>query len=569
MAISLPLYDETKHWQWSQFEPYYKELTDRSLTANSVASWLADWSAVSRALDELSTRLQIDIAVNTADTDAEARYNTFLENIFPPMQAAEQALKQKLLDSGLEPEGFSVPLRNIRGEAEIYRDANLPLLTEERKLGTEYDKIRGAQTVMWEGEERTIASLAPLLMDNDRAVREKVWRVTRERYLQDYDALNNIWNQLLKVRQQIADNTGLPSFREYRWKQLLRFDYTPDDCKQFHRAIEEVVVPVYRRILDQHRRRLGVDKLRPWDVQWFGQPFHTPALKPFSEVSQLEQGTSAIFKRVDPKLSNYYEIMLRDKCLDLANRKNKAPGGFCTFLPITKRPFIFMNAVGLHDDIQVLLHESGHAFHAFETAELPYVQQQMVPMEFAEVASMAMELLASPYLAETGFYTEAQVARARIEHLESNISFWVYMAVVDAYQHWVYENVNDASDPKKCDAAWIGLMKRFVPDVDYTGLEAEHMLLRHTQLHIFQIPFYYVEYGLAQLGAMQIWANSLTDQARAVADYQKALALGFTVTLPKLYEAAGAKFTFDPETLRRVVTLAEQVINQLEMVAAN
>jgi oligoendopeptidase F len=304
--------------------------------------------------------------------------------------------------------------------------------------------------------------------------------------------------------------------------------------------------------------------LRPWDAVWFGQPFRTPAIKPFSEVAQLEQGASSIFKRVDPQLSDYYETMIRDHCLDLGNRKNKAPGGYCTFLNVTKRPFIFMNAVGLQDDVDTLLHESGHAFHAFESAQLPYIQQQMVPMEFAEVASMAMELLASPYLGEAGFYTYAQLARARVEHLESNISFWVYMAVVDAYQHWVYENIDAAADPAQCDAKWIELMKRYIPDVDYTGFEKEHMLLRHTQLHIFQAPFYYVEYGLAQLGAMQIWANALNDQAGAVSAYRKALSLGYTVPLPKLYETAGAKFTFDKDTLRRVVTLAEQVINELE-----
>ena len=273
-----------------------------------------------------------------------------------------------------------------------------------------------------------------------------------------------------------------------------------------------------------------------------------------------------MFHRVDSRFGEYYDTMARESLLDLDNRKNKAPGGYCTSFPMSRRPFIFANAVGLPDDLQTMLHESGHAFHNFERYALPYTQQRQVGLEFAEVASMSMELLAAPYLAakDGGVYSEADAARAHIEHLEKNILFWPYMAVVDAFQHWVYENPADAADPSKCDAQWAAQWNRFMSGVDWSGLEEEMKTGWQRKLHIHQVPFYYVEYGLAQLGAVQIWANALSDQAGAVASYRRALALGGTVLLPQLFAAAGAKFAFDAATLRKYVDLMERTIEKLE-----
>jgi len=258
--------------------------------------------------------------------------------------------------------------------------------------------------------------------------------------------------------------------------------------------------------------------------------------------------------------------MARESLLDLDNRKNKAPGGYCASFPMSKRPFIFMNAVGLHDDLQTMLHESGHAFHNFERDALTYSQQRQIGLEFAEVASMSMELLAAPYLAarEGGVYSDADARRARVEHLESDILFWPYMAVVDTFQHWVYAHPSDAADPSKCDAQWAVQWDRFMGGVDWGGLDEEMVTGWHRKLHIHQVPFYYVEYGLAQLGAVQVWANALRDQAGAVARYRRALALGGTAALPQLFAAAGAKFAFDTATLGRYVDLMERTIEELE-----
>lgn len=557
--------DEFMSWSWQQIQPYYRDLTERPLSADVIAAWLADWTRLQNLVYETYSRLHVATTCNTADKEAEERYNWFLEEIYPRSEAAAQELKQKLLASGLEPEGFEVPLRNMRAEAELFREENLPLLSEEQKLGSEYDKIIGAQTVEWEGRELTLTQLHAVCEGADREVRERAWRLASQRRLADREAINAIWQKLLDVRRRLAANAGLPDYRSYRWRQLLRFDYAPEDCARFHQAIQEVVVPAATRIYERHRRRLGLETLRPWDLD---HDFYAPSirpLRPFTTVDELESKASAMLHRVDPQLGAYFEMMRKEKLLDLDNRKAKAPGGYCTTFPARQRPFIFMNAVGLHSDIQTLLHEAGHAFHVFESNHLPYYQQHEVGAEFAEVASMSMELLAAPYLpaAEGGFYSTEDAAIARVQHLEHIILFWPYMAVVDAFQHWAYEHAEDAADPARCDRVWAELWQRFMPGVDWSGLETEMMTGWHRKLHIYRYPFYYVEYGMAQLGAVQVWSNALQDQHGAVARYRQALALGGTVSLPALYEAAGARLAFDTETLRRAVDLIESTIEQL------
>jgi oligoendopeptidase F len=368
---------------------------------------------------------------------------------------------------------------------------------------------------------------------------------------------------MLSLRGQLAANAGRPDYRAYRWQDLLRFDYSPTDCLSFHAAIEEVAVPAARRILQRRKASLGVDRLRPWDLDV--DPFNRPPLRPYQEVGQLIAGVASIFHQVDPQLGAHFDTMVRENLLDLENRKNKAPGGYCTSFPVARRPFIFMNGVGLHDDVQTLLHEGGHSFHVFESDPISLIQLQNVPSEFAEVASMGMEMLAGPYLAQPagGFYTPADAARARIEYIEGGLLFWPYMAVVDAFQHWAYENPAQAAHAEACDATWTALWLRFMPEVDWSGLEDVRASGWQRKEHIFGYPFYYVEYGLAQLGAAQVWRNALSDQPGAVAAYRRALALGGSVPLPDLFQAAGAHLAFDAGTLRAAVTLMEAKISEL------
>lgn len=557
--------EAVSNWTWEQYAPFVDEMLEANLTQENLADWLGQWTQLSYLIGDTYTTLQVAMTVNTADEETEKKLNAFLSNIMEKAMAVDNQLKEKFLKSGLTaPEGFEVALKIMQTDAEIFRDTNLPLFTEEQKLSNEYDKIRGAETFIWEGEEKTIPEHIPFLHEHDRSVREKAWRLAHGRILQGRQAINELWGKLLSLRQQIAHNAGFENYRDYRWKQFHRFNYTPDDCQTFRNAIEEVGVPALARLYEHRKQVLGLDTLRPWDtkVDFRGS---TP-LRPFEDVQTLESKVEAMFRQVDPALGGYVQSMRDEKLLDLDSRKNKAPGGYCTNFNLRKRPFIFMNAVGVHDDVQTMLHESGHAFHVFEASRLPYHQQSDYPIEFAEVASMSMELLAAPYLThdQGGFYDPKEAARARIEHLEGLIWFWPYMAVVDGFQHWVYTHVEEAKDPANCDAKWNELWNRFMPVEDWTGLEDFKVTGWHRKLHIHTIPFYYVEYGLAQMGAVQVWRNSLTDQAKAIRDYRHALSLGYTVSLPELFQAAGARFAFDAKTLGELVALTENKIGELE-----
>jgi len=567
MFTSLPKDPEQfMQLDWTRLKPYTDDLLQRDLNASSLESWVMDWSDLSRIISEIYARLWVATTLDTSNPQVTERFNTFLDETLTPFRAADQELKLKLLSSGLQPAGFDIPLRNMRQEAEIFHTENLPLLSAESKLENLYDEIIGAQTVEWEGKELTAAQLQPVYLSLDRSRREKAWRLANNRKLADRQKLNELWVKMLSLRSQIAANAGFQDYRTYRWKELLRFDYTPADCLKFHDAIEQGVVPVALRIYEKRRQRLGLASLRPWDLNV--DPLGREALKPYQSAHELVEKVSAIFNRVDPQLQEYFEIMRQKGLLDLENRKGKAPGAYCNNYDMVRLPFIFENAVGLHADVATLLHEGGHAFHVFEEAHLPYFHQLPVGMEFAEVASMAMELLSSPYLlaSEGGFYSEKDAARAQIEHLEEQVLFWPYMAVVDGFQHWAYSHQQDAANPDLCDQQWAKLWQRFMIGVDWSGLDDLMVTGWQRKQHIFEVPFYYVEYGMAALGAFQVWRNALKDQHAAVAAYRKALSLGGTVPLPKLFETAGARFAFDAHTIHEAVSLAMDRIEILEKV---
>lgn len=550
-------------WNQQDFYGRYEKLITQSLNDANLSDWLADWSSVSDLAMEVFYRLYVATTLDTADKESSQAYHHFLEDIYPSIQEWEQQLKSKLLDSGLTPENFRVPLARMKAEAQIFREKNLKLLVEEQKLASEYERIVGAQTVEWHGDELTPHQLKTEYLKDDRALRKQAWRTEMACWQNDREAINQLWTRFMAVRGQIAANAGYDNYREYRWLQLGRLDYNAADCQTFHQAIEEVVVPAAERIYQRRQNALGLTDLRPWDLNV--DISRRPPLRPFTEENELIVTTGKIFNRINPELAEYFRIMQTEGCLDLASRKGKGPGGYCEFFPVSRRPFIFMNAVGIHDDAQTLLHEAGHAFHGFEAANLPYSQQKDYPMEFAEVASMAMELLASPNLAadQGGFYSPDDAARAQIEHLESDILFWPYMAVVDSFQHWVYENPRMSADPAACDDHWSRLWDRFMPGINWQGLEEEKASGWHRKLHIHVLPFYYIEYGIAQLGAVQVWRNSLDDNQQALTDYRRALSLGATRSLPELFQTAGAKFAFKADILGEAVELMEKKIEEL------
>ena len=553
---------------WKTFEPYFTELKGRELNGANTRQWLIDWSRLNALLWESGAMIYIEKSLDTADTEKEQAFLDYVNEVVPKATVADQALKERLLTLDVQDEDMSLVLRNMRNEADLFREENVPLHTELAKLDNEYDKITGGLKAEWEGEEKNLVQLGLFLKDKDRSVRERAWKMTMDLWLGQRDVLNKLYADMLALRRQVAENAGLSDYRAYSFREKGRFDYTPEDCFTFHEAIETAVVPAAQRIYEQRRRELGVDVLRPWDTSWSvtADTRHVPPLQPYQKQDELVQGSLNMLKRVDPELGRYFAVMVEEELLDLDTRSGKALGGYCSTLPVRKRPFIFMNGVGIHDNVQTLLHEAGHAFHVFETAGLPLVWQTESPMEFAEVASMSMEMLAAPYLtkADGGFYTPSEAARARIEHLEGIILFLPYMAVVDAFQHWVYTNLDAAMDAANCDAAWDALWRRFMPGVDWRGFETACKTGWQRKPHIFSVPFYYIEYGMAQVGALQVWRNSLADQAGAVAAYRRALALGGTKTLPELFAAAGAEFRFDTALLTELIGLVEQTIETLK-----
>lgn len=552
---------------WETIQPYFTELEARVLTPDNARQWLKDWSLLTEVVSEAITQIYIEKSLDTTDSAKEQAFLHMIEHIMPAYQVAEQALKERMLTLPLRPEDgadMAVVLRNIRNQAELFRAENVPLMTEVSKFANEYDNLTGGMEVMWQGEKMNLSQLTPYQRDPNREVREQTWHLTMDTWLKGREALNEQFRNMLVLRHQIALNAGLPDYRAYAFRDRSRFDYTPEDCLQFHKAIETAVVPAVQRILARKREKLGLTSLRPWDV--LVDPNPVEPLRPYQGQAQLVQHTAAMMQKLDPELAGFVQTMADESLLDLDTRSGKAMGGYCSYLPLRKRPFIFVNGVGIHEDVITMLHEAGHAFHAFEASTLPLAWQMDVPAEFCEVASMSMELLSTPYWTKEqgGFYTTAEAARARLEHLEAIITFFPYMAVVDGFQHWVYTHPQEAQSAAACDACWGGLWQRFMVGQDWSGLEAERVTGWHRKLHIFQAPFYYVEYGMAQVGALQVWRNSLQDAPGAVQAYRRALALGGTCTLPELFAAAGAEFRFDSQMLGELVALMEETMADLE-----
>jgi oligoendopeptidase F len=566
MPVELPKtiegLDATK---WETFAPFYEALLTWELRPETVPQWLQEWSDLSRVVREAISWVNIEKSQDTTDAVREQAFLGVVNNVYPQAMRAEQTLKERLLQMDIDDPDMSVPLRNLRNEAALFREENIPLITQLQKLGNAYDKVTGQLEAEWDaGETKNLSQLDSMLVQKERAVRERAWRATMALWLAEREHLNEIYTSALKLRNEVAANTGLPDYREYAFRDRGRFDYTPEDCYVFHEAIAEVVVPAARRILERRRERLGLRELRPWDERV--EPGNERPLQPYEDEAELIAHSQTIFERVDPELGKSFGTMAAENLLDLDTRSGKQQGGYCSTLPLRRRPFIFMNGTGTHDDVQTLLHEAGHAFHAFAKLERPLIWQTNTPMEFNEVASMAMELLAAPHLTKQhgGFYEEAEAARARIEQLEGILLFLPYMAVVDAFQHWVYTHVAEAMEPANLDATWDALWERFMPVTDWSGFEDARMTGWHRKLHIFTSPFYYVEYGMAQVGALQIWRNSLERPDDALEAYRQGLAAGGTRTLPELFALAGAEFRFDTAMLGDLVELVERTVAELE-----
>jgi len=550
---------------WTQLAPLFDQLQAQiqaCSTAAELEQWLLDWSELTAALDQEGTQRYIAMTCHTDDAEAERAYLHFIEQIEPQTKPRQFELArcylQHPLRTALPRDRYLVFDRERQVQVELFRPENVPLETEEAKLGQQYQKLTGSLTVQFRGEEKTLPQLAPYLEEPDRATRQEAWELAARRRLQEADRFDDLFDALFQLRHQIARNAGFDTYTPYAFRARCRFDYTPADCLQFHATIESEVMPLVRRLHARRRQHLNVPTLRPWDLDV--DPLHRPPLRPFATADQLLDRTERIFARLDPSLADQFRRLRKLRLLDLENRKGKAPGGYQSSLAEARLPFIFMNAVGVHRDVETLLHEAGHAFHALATQPEDLYAYRTAPLEFCEVASMSMELLGSEFLDE--FYPPADAQRARRNLLEGIVRFLPWMATVDAFQHWLYEHPNHTRAERT--AAWLALMDRFGGDVDWSGYEAERAHWWHRQLHIFLHPFYYIEYGIAQLGALQVWANARRDRAQALAAWRRALALGNSRPLPELFEAAGCRFDFSVDTLRPLMRLVQAELDQLD-----
>jgi oligoendopeptidase F len=549
---------------WAQIAPLFDRLESilsQCHTIEEFESWLIESGELFAALDEESSRRYIAMTCHTDNAEAEKAYLHFVEKIDPEIKPRQFRLAQLYVDHPLRqklpPDRYDVFDRSLNLQVELYRPENVPLETEEARLGQQYQKLSGSLIVQFRGQEKTLPQMAPFLEEPDRPLRQEAWELVAGRRLQEAGKFDAQFEQLLAVREKIAANAGFPNYLAYAFRARGRFDYTPEDCVRFHDAIESEVIPVLRHLQQERRQALGLEKLRPWDL---AVDLHNrPPLRPFEKTEQMVETTQRIFNQLDPALARGFETMRRLNLLDLANRKGKAPGGYQSTLAEARLPFIFMNAVGVQRDVETMLHEAGHAFHALATQPEDLYSYRSAPIEFCEVASMSMELLGNEFLEQ--FYSPSDAQRARRDHLEGIIEIFPWIATVDAFQHWIYSHPGHSRTERK--EAWLALMNRFGGDVDWSAHEEARANLWHRQLHIFLHPFYYVEYGIAQLGALQVWANAHRDRAHALRDYQNALALGGSKPLPHLFEAAGCRFDFSRATVNPLVEFVRAELAKL------
>jgi len=550
---------------WKELNPLFKKLEeqlDTSSTAENLEQVILNWEELSAAIAEEGSKRYIAMTCQTEDKDAEKAYLEFVEKIEPEEKKCNFLLSKKLTKhpqcKDLKNQRYEVFLRDTALQVELFRSENVTLETETSKLGQKYQKIIGGLTVHFEGKEQTLIQMSRHLEGTERNYRQKAWELVANRRLEESEKIDSHIDDLAKLRNQISENAGFSNYRDYAHKRLGRFDYSPDDCISFQNAIEEEMVPLLRELQDERIQELNINELKPWDTAT--DPKGRPPLEPFEKVSDLIECSQSIFNQVDGNLSDWFQTMQDLDLLDLANRKGKAPGGYQCSLDESRLPFIFMNSVGVQRDVETLLHEAGHAFHSMASQNEPLHSYRHAPIEFCEVASMAMELLGSEFLEE--FYNSEEARRARINHLEGIVFVFPWIATVDAFQHWLYLNPDHSIEDR--DKAWSNLIDRFGGNVDWTHYELAKAKLWHKQLHIFLHPFYYVEYGIAQLGALQVWANYKNNKSKALNDYKAALALGGSKPLPELFKRCNIQFDLSRDTVAPMADLLRKELKALK-----
>ncbi|HMK05335.1 MAG TPA: M3 family oligoendopeptidase [Ferruginibacter sp.] len=543
--------NDFKITDWQSLEPFFKDLLDRNIDKREdLEKWLKDQSELEAVVNEDACWRQIKMTCDTENKSLESAFTFFCMEIQPKIQPYSDALNKKLVShpllKDLDAEKYFTYLRSIRKSIDLFREENIPIQAELSVMQQQYGVISGKMTVKVKEEEYTLQQAAKFLESHDRELREEVYRKINERRLQDKEALNDLYDQLIQKRNQEAVNAGFPNYRDYRFKELGRFDYTKEDCYKFHEAVKQYVLPLVNIIYQKKKEKLKLDTLRPWDID--AEPEGTEPLHPFKTSDELISKSIECFTKLRPFFGDCLKKMQELKHLDLESRKGKAPGGYNCPLAESGAPFIFMNAAGQMHDVTTMLHEGGHAVHSFLAHPLELNGFKEYPMEIAEVASMAMELMSMDEW-ETFFTNKEDLQRAKEHQLERVITIFPWIAIIDKFQHWIYEHATHTHEERT--AKWNEILREFQDSViDYSGLENYRANGWQRQLHLFEVPFYYIEYGIAQLGAIGMWMQYKNDKQKALDNYCNVLSLGGTKTLPQLFETAGLKFDFSPERIK-------------------
>jgi oligoendopeptidase F len=550
---------------WAEVKPYFDNLlTQPILSAEELKTWLSHRSELESVLSEDMGWRYIRMTCFTENKEYSAAYQDFVQNIQPEIAPLSDQLNKKAMASpflaDLETlEGFDMMVRNLKKEIEIFREDNVPLFTEITTETQKYAQISGAMTVEIDGKELTLQQAGVLLMSIDRNKREDVYRKLSARRLQDKETLDELFSKLIGLRHQVAKNANFDSFRDYMFKAYGRFDYTPQDCFNFHDAIESEVVPILNDLSKERKAQLKVPELRPWDKAV--DPEGREALKAFSDGKDLAEKSIECFRRLDPFLGQCLSIMKEMGHLDLESRKGKAPGGYNYPLAEIGVPFIFMNATSTLRDMVTIMHEGGHAVHNFLTKDLALNDFKSPPMEVAELASMSMELISMDHW-DIFFPNEVDCKRAKREHLEDLIETLPWVATIDKFQHWIYENPTHSKHERKKN--WNATYHRFADTVtEWKGLEEGKDYLWQKQLHLYEVPFYYIEYGMAQLGAIAVWRNFKKNNQTGLQGYMNALKLGYMKTIPEIYRAAGIKFDFSRAYIKELMAFLREELAKI------
>jgi len=543
----------------NQLKKLYEELLNRPLSAvSSVASWLGDLRELSVVFNEYDAMAYIRKSVDTRDKKAQAAYLHLVQKIHPALAPDRDKLNKKLLEHPLRrkfPKRWSLMLRSRQNAVRLFREKNILLERQIDETVLQYSQLMGGLEVVFEKKKQTLTQMGVYLERTDRDLRHRAWESAVRRRFLTRERVDTIYDRLVQLRTRVARNAGFKNFRDFCHRRYDRFDYTPRECFMFHNSVEEVVMPAIRRLRERRAREMELEVLKPWDLAV--DPIGRPPLKPFQNGNELARLSSRVFGRMDRQLGRQFRMLINCGVLDLDNRPGKEPGGYQHTLPERQLPFIFMNAVGRDTDVRTLLHEGGHAFHMLAAKDEPILDYRHAPAEFCEVASMSMELLANRH-AEIFYRKPDDRKRSTRVLLEGTLDILPWVATIDAFQHWVYTHPGHSRAERR--VAWMRLRKQFGDGTDWSGYRPYEEVLWHHQLHLFGVPFYYIEYGIAQLGALMVWHRSLKNTAAALRSYKQALQLGGSVGLKSLFRAVGGRLDF---SVRNMKPLVEAVMTHL------